>query len=145
MPFFFRGCFDVCEEESTSFSLSPKGLSTPGSLSPIRQPGQITPGSSSPNVQVHLSNFDGSSPSRQPATQQVKEQSSGSSTSENSGSIDSSVSVPSNMVNIVGSQKFLSGSLIPEHVFSPFENAAAETERYCLFCFTSFLLCCSYF
>jgi hypothetical protein len=82
-------------------------------------------------VQVHLSNSDRFSPLRQPATQQVKEQIGASSTSDNSGSIERSVSVPSNMV--VGSQKFSSGSLIPEHVLSPYRNAAAETERYHLF------------
>lgn len=133
----------MCEEESIAFSLSPKGLSTPRSLSPIRQPGQVTLGSSSPNVQVQLSNSDGLSSPRQPArAQQVNARTGAITTTENSGGMERSVSVPSNMVNIVGSQKFSSGSLIPEHVLSPFRN---ETERYCLFCLIYFLLYCSYF
>ncbi|KAF3332773.1 serine/threonine-protein kinase BLUS1 isoform X1 [Carex littledalei] len=124
-----KNCFDVCEEDSTACSLSPKGLSTPESLSPIRQPGQLTPGLSSPNVQAQLSNSDGLSPPRQPARpQHVNAQTSSITTAENSGSMERSVS-ESSMVNMVGIQKFSSGSLIPEHVLSPFRNAAAETER----------------
>ncbi|KAJ4808921.1 Protein kinase [Rhynchospora pubera] len=125
-----KACFDVCEDGSTACSLSPKGLSTPESLSPLRQSGQFTPGSSSPNVQVLPSISDVSSPPRQPAgSQHVNTQTSGISNCENSASMERSASVPSNITNIVGIHKFPSGSLIPDHVLSPFRNAAAENER----------------
>ncbi|XP_072999419.1 uncharacterized protein [Typha latifolia] len=42
--------------------------------------------------------------------------------------MERSFSVPSNM-NSLGRQKFSSGSLLPEHVLSPYRNNAGDTER----------------
>uniref|UniRef100_A0A0D9WQ32 Protein kinase domain-containing protein n=1 Tax=Leersia perrieri TaxID=77586 RepID=A0A0D9WQ32_9ORYZ len=46
----------------------------------------------------------------------------------NGENLERSASVPSNLVHS-GSHKFLSGSLIPEHVLSPYRNAANDSAR----------------
>ena len=46
----------------------------------------------------------------------------------NGESLERSVSVPSNLGN-TGYQKFSSGSLIPEHVLSPYKNVGTDSQR----------------
>lgn len=77
---------------------------------------------SSPNWKIP-SKFDSMYPLQQAS--EAKDLKFGTHTDEN---MERSASVSSNMDNL-GCQKFLSGSLLPEHILSPCRNVDADAER----------------
>ncbi|XP_073103390.1 serine/threonine-protein kinase BLUS1 isoform X1 [Elaeis guineensis] len=90
-----KGCFDVCEDDTSATSPDWKGQSTSESILPLQQSLQ--------EEDVRTCRCNG----------------------EN---LESSSSVPTD-INIVGRQKFSSGSLLPEHVLSPYRNNSGHIDR----------------
>ncbi|XP_008782465.1 serine/threonine-protein kinase BLUS1 [Phoenix dactylifera] len=90
-----KGCFDVCEDNTSATSPDWKGHSTSESILRLQQSLQVE------DVRTRKCNGE---------------------------NLERSSSIPTN-INILGRQKFSSGSLLPEQVLSPYRNNSGYIDR----------------